>query len=132
MIDLASRHLEIVKHILGAHVPEVEVRVFGSRVNSKSCKYSDLDLALVAAEKISLDRIESLKCAFAESDLPFQVDVLDWHSLSPEFRKVIEKGYEVLQEGSKKSGVSGAIQTGQEFRCHWLIRPDTDSSGEAQ
>jgi hypothetical protein len=26
------------------------------------------------------------------------VDVLDWHAVSPEFRKVIEVGYEVIQE----------------------------------
>jgi len=29
--------------------------------------------------------------AFEESDLPIRVDGLDWHTTSPEFRKVIEK-----------------------------------------
>ena len=64
-------------------------------------KYSDLDLALVAAERIPLARIEALREAFAESDLPFQVDVLDWQAISASFRGVIEKKYERVQVASE-------------------------------
>ncbi|ORJ52556.1 hypothetical protein B5V00_16740, partial [Geothermobacter hydrogeniphilus] len=60
--------------------------------------YSDLDLALVAEKPIDW-RLEELRDAFAESDLPIMVDVLDWHGISPRFRKVIEAGYEVLDLG---------------------------------
>jgi predicted nucleotidyltransferase len=99
MIDAQPSYLEIVQRVLDQHVPGVEARVFGSRVNSKAVKYSDLDLVLVSAESIPACRIESLKDAFAESDLPFQVDVLDWNSLSDDFRRVIEKKYEILGRG---------------------------------
>jgi hypothetical protein len=30
--------------------------------------------------------------------IPFRVDVLDWASVSPEFRKIIDENYEVMQE----------------------------------
>ncbi|MDI6780950.1 MAG: hypothetical protein QME49_02395 [bacterium] len=40
--------------------------------------------------------IASMDRAFSESDLPFRVDVLDWHVISPEFKGVIEAGYEVI------------------------------------
>ena len=100
MIDLDARHIESVKRILEAYVPGIEVRVFGSRVSGTARKFSDLDLALVAAENIPFDRIEALKDAFADSSLPFQVDALDWHAIGSSFRKVIEKKYEVVQEGN--------------------------------
>ena len=39
-----------------------------------------------------------LKEAFEESRLPFRVDVLDWHTISESFRKVIKAQYKVIQE----------------------------------
>ena len=97
MIDLAPHHLETVHAILGRHVPNCEVRAFGSRVNGPAKNYSDLDLVVVAPGKLSADTLRHLKEAFEESDLPFRVDVLDWHETSPEFQNVIEKEYEVIQ-----------------------------------
>jgi len=97
MIDLASHQLETVRAILARHVPDCEVRAFGSRVSGPPKNYSDLDLAVVAAGKLNPDALRHLKEAFEESDLPFRVDVLDWHDVSPEFQAVIAKDYEVVQ-----------------------------------
>jgi len=96
MIDLAPQHLETIRRILAEHVPQCEVRAFGSRVNGTVKSYSDLDLALVGSGKLSDDTLRRLKEAFEESDLPFRVDVLDWHATSSSFQKVIEKQYEVV------------------------------------
>ncbi|MFH1452921.1 MAG: nucleotidyltransferase domain-containing protein [Armatimonadota bacterium] len=98
MINISASHLEIVKKILQKHVPECEVRVFGSRLNENIKSYADLDLAIVGKEKLPIDKIYSLKEDFQESDLPFRVDVLDWNAISLEFKSVIEKGYEILQK----------------------------------
>lgn len=46
--------------------------------------------------------ISDLREAFAESDLPFQVDIVDWGSASENFRKIIEKEYAVVQPGMRK------------------------------
>ncbi|WP_432823392.1 nucleotidyltransferase family protein [Trichloromonas sp.] len=97
MIDLDKTCLDEVRRILRDHVPECEVRVFGSRVDGTARRYSDLDLALVDAKKLDSRRLARLKEAFSRSNLPILVDVLDWSVTSPEFRKVIEKRYEVLQ-----------------------------------
>lgn len=97
MIDLAPDRLEKVRTILNKYVPECEVRAFGSRVNRNAKSYSDLDLALVGPGKLSDDTLRHLKEAFEESDLPFRVDVLDWHAVSPSFQKVIEGQYEIVQ-----------------------------------
>ncbi len=98
MIDLRLDQLDIVKSILAAHVPDTEVRVFGSRVTWTAKDYSDLDLVIVGQEKINRKTLYGLAEAFEESALPFRVDVLDWHRISEAFRQVIEEAYEVIQK----------------------------------
>ena len=97
MIDVPPRALKIIRAILKSHVPRCEVRVFGSRAAGTAKTYSDLDLAVVGKVKLPKKVVYALKDDFEESDLPFRVDVLDWHAISPEFRHVIEKGYQVLR-----------------------------------
>lgn len=102
MIDLDPKQLALVKDILATHVPGVEVRAFGSRVNGKPNPYSDLDLALVGEAPIDRQLLEGVKDAFANSNLPIQVDVLDWNDISPSFRKVIEKNFEVIRKSTQE------------------------------
>jgi predicted nucleotidyltransferase len=96
MIDLPISQIEAVKRILRKHVPNCEVRVFGSRVRGGAKPWSDLDLALVGDEVLEQHILYAVKEAFEESDLPIRVDVLDWHSISKEFQEVIHSFYEVL------------------------------------
>lgn len=96
MIDVAPRHLRTVRRILARIVPECEARVFGSRVSGTAKASSDLDLAVVCEGRLDFDTLRLLREAFEESDLPFRVDVLDWHAVSDSFRRVIEAGCEAL------------------------------------
>ena len=97
MIDLDPKYLKEILRILDRCVPGVEVRVFGSRVTGRARKYSDLDLALVADDKLDWRRVEALKDAFAESDLPFIVDILDLNAVSEGFRNVVAADYEIIR-----------------------------------
>lgn len=99
MIDLRPDHLEIVRMLLREHVPGCEVRAFGSRYKGGARNASDLDLAVVGAERLPPRQIARLKEAFEESILPMRVDVLDWHAITPEFQGVIDAGFEVIQVG---------------------------------
>ena len=101
-IDLNPNYLATVERILGEHVPECEVRAFGSRATWTAKDYSDLDLAVVG--KGPLDRITlgRLKESFEESNLPMRVDVLDWHSISDNFHSEIGRNYVVVQTGVKQ------------------------------
>jgi predicted nucleotidyltransferase len=101
MIDLDTGQLKVVQQILQQHVPEYEVRVFGSRVSGTCSRFSDLDLALVGAEDVEWLLLESIKDDFSESDLVIMVDVLDWRTISESFRQEIGNRYEVVQEGKK-------------------------------
>jgi uncharacterized protein len=98
MIDVTADHLRTVTRILAEHVPACEVWAFGSRVTGTAKVYSDLDLAVRGEGKLDGDALRRLKEAFEESELPFRVDVLDWHTISLAFQKVIEKKFEVAQK----------------------------------
>lgn len=97
MIDVSRRHLKAILAILKKRIPDYEVRVFGSRVNQKAKKYSDLDLAVVGKAKLPRTILYSLKDDFEESDLPFRVDILDWYLISENFKKIIQAQCEVIQ-----------------------------------
>ncbi len=108
MIDLNPDHLKTVQQILAEHVPACEVRAFGSRVTQSAKAYSDLDLAIVGATALDRHTLARLKEAFEDSDLPIQVDVLDWQEISQSFRETVAKDYAVLQKMPGGSGESVA------------------------
>ena len=97
MLDLEPRHLAAVRRILEAHVPECDVRAFGSRVQGRVKPSSDLDLAVMTASPLPIDVKVRFEHAFAESDLPFKVDVLYWDEIGEGFRRLIEQGWEWIQ-----------------------------------
>jgi len=98
MIDLPPQDLTTIKRILAKHVPDCEVRAFGSRVTWTAKPHSDLDLVVVGKEKLSRSLLSLLKGSFEDSALPVTVDLLDWHRISPEFQKNITKQYETIQQ----------------------------------
>ena len=108
MIDVSPHSLKLIQKILNKHVPDCEVRAFGSRVTCTAKDYSDLDLAIVGNKKLAKKTLYSIKDDFRESDLPIRVDVLDWNAISEEFKKIINKKYEVIQKSpiQKKKEIS--------------------------
>jgi len=90
MIEISPEQKTIITQILDEYIPDRKVMVFGSRTSPVSKPYSDLDLAIMGDEPVELRTLALLKNAFAESDLAFRVDVLQWCRTSPEFRKVVE------------------------------------------
>ena len=107
MIDLNHKHLRIIKDILARHVAGCEVRAFGSRVTGQAKRYSDPDLSIVSDEALSPRTLALLEDDFAESDLPFKVDVLDWSAVSDPFRQIIMQDYAVLQPAHPGGAIAG-------------------------
>src|SRR3989338_1960520 len=100
MVELKREHLEAVKKILSEHAGEYEVRAFGSRVHKENLKpFSDLDLVVMTEQPLDGARLGKLNEAFSASDLPFKVDVVDWSSISENFRKLIQVRFEIIQTG---------------------------------
>ena len=61
--DLEPGHLETVRRILREHLPEAEVRAFGSRVAGGARQYSDLDLAVVETSEFDWGRLSRVSTA---------------------------------------------------------------------
>ncbi|MBI4656841.1 MAG: nucleotidyltransferase domain-containing protein [Elusimicrobia bacterium] len=96
MINAPKQYLLTIKRILQKHLSDAQIRAFGSRVVGKSKIYSDLDLVIVAKTKVNSKVLMKLKEEFEESDVPFRVDIIDWHRISEEFKRIINRQYEVL------------------------------------
>ncbi len=101
LLDIRSDHLALVKGILQRWVPGLEVWAFGSRAKWTAKDYSDLDLCIVTQAPLAFEVMGHMQEAFAESDLPYKVDLVDWSSVSASFRKVIERDKVGVQAGNK-------------------------------
>jgi type I restriction enzyme S subunit len=89
-IDLSADHKRLVLDILRAHLlPRFKTWVFGSRATGRARRYSDLDLAIDAGRRLTLDEIAELAEAFSDSDLPYKVDLVDWHDIDDRWRQTI-------------------------------------------
>lgn len=98
MIDITPKELALVQQLIRTTFPDVEARVFGSRHEGTVKPYSDLDVVLVGKQKLDWLQVSRLREAFAESTLPYRVDLLDWFAISPTFQQFIAQGYTVIQE----------------------------------
>lgn len=91
-IDLRPDHAKIVHEIIARYLPAgVSVRVFGSRAKWTAKPHSDLDLALKGKQPLPRSVLGDLAEAFSESDLPFRVDIVDWHAVTPSFQAAIDR-----------------------------------------
>ena len=82
--------------ILRRRIPDQTVWAFGSRVDGKARKYSDLDLVIVGSEPIPKDIYDKLIEDFDDSELPIRVDLLDWNRIDDNFKPYILERHVVL------------------------------------
>lgn len=96
-LAITAEELGLLQSILKRYAPDFKVWAFGSRVTGTYKPYSDLDLALVGDEPISIETRAALNEALSNSALPFKVDIVDWASTSEAFKEIIEKQKLVIQ-----------------------------------
>ena len=97
-LDIAPDHLAQVRAILARYLPaDVEVLVFGSRARGDAKRFSDLDLALKAVDLLDPGIMARLADAFEESNLPWRVDLVDYHALTPAFLAAVQPDLTPLQ-----------------------------------
>ena len=104
LIDVRPDHLDIVRRILRQYVPQAHIWAFGSRAKWNARDISDLDLCIDNGARLSFERMGLLEEAFANSTLPYKVDVVDMHSISDSFRQMIERDKVALPVEEKQVG----------------------------
>lgn len=99
-LDLEQRYLVKIKDLLKQVCPHVEIWAYGSRVNGHSHEASDLDLVARQPQHLMqvIRNFESIREAFIESDIPIQVQIVDWARIPETFHAEIKHKYVVLQQ----------------------------------
>jgi nucleotidyltransferase substrate binding protein (TIGR01987 family) len=96
VLHFDEKHINLIVSII-QNVPEMNgcsVYLYGSRVNGKSVKYSDVDNALDCNGEPVSDAVKmNLALLFEKSILPYTVDIIDLNSVSPSFKEKIEKDF---------------------------------------
>ncbi len=98
-LTLAPRHLEELRRLIAAHLPEEEVWAYGSRVTGTAHDTSDLDLVVRHPADLKAGQSSAfweLKDALSESNLPLLVELFDWARLPPAFWDNIAEQHVVL------------------------------------
>jgi predicted nucleotidyltransferase len=101
-MQLEKKYLKLIQFILEKY--PYNFFVFGSRVKNKARRFSDLDVCY--KEYIPDNIIIQLEEKFEESDLPFKVDLLDWHHCTKDFQTHIEPDLIPIQLLDKKNDLS--------------------------
>jgi len=98
-LPLQARHLEPLRRLIAAHLPDEEVWAYGSRVAGTAHDTSDLDLVVRHPADLQAKQGSAfwdLKEAISESNLPLLIELFDWARLPPAFRDNITEQHVVL------------------------------------
>ena len=88
-ICVSAEQKDLILNLLRKILPDTKVWIYGSRINGRFNEKSDLDMVVFTNPEQKLQVME-LKEAFAESSLPFRVDLFVWDELPGEFQQRIE------------------------------------------
>lgn len=92
-IDVAPKYLKMITSILAQHLPSRQVWAYGSRVKRTATHRSDLDCVVFGATDSD---IADAKEAFDASEIPFEIQLLNWERIPDDFKENIKKQYVVL------------------------------------
>jgi type I restriction enzyme S subunit len=93
---------QLLMTIIDAHIPNAEVWAFGSRMNGRHHRGSDLDVVIISPPILSLAQMAHLREALSESDLPWAVDIVEWGRCSDAFRAIIQAQYQIISPNQAK------------------------------
>ncbi len=86
-------HPAIIAQIKSIIDKKFRVFLFGSRARNTNLKYSDIDLCLRGDTVIPDIEMGNFKEHFQQSNIPYMVDLVDYHAISQGFREQIEKDW---------------------------------------
>jgi nucleotidyltransferase substrate binding protein (TIGR01987 family) len=95
-LHIDEKHLKIITSIIKSikELNNCPVYLYGSRVQGKSVKYSDVDIAIDYHGEFLPDAVKShISSLLENSPLPYSADIIDINAVSPAFKAKIEKDF---------------------------------------
>lgn len=89
-INLDKKYIEFIIKTIALIDSEIQIYIYGSRVQGKAQEYSDIDIALKAKNNIPIDKILKIKALFQDSTFPYKVDIIDLNSIEEYFYNIIK------------------------------------------
>ena len=99
VLSLPERHVEALRRLIAAHLPQEEVWAYGSRVGGTAHETGDLDLVVRHPADLKVQQgpgFRDFKEALSESNLPFLVELFDWARLPAAFLENIARQHVIL------------------------------------
>jgi len=110
-VDIDAKHLKKILTILKMRAPDSTLIAFGSRVEFTATPNSDLDLAIICDKKTAQKAIPRIVDDFQESDIPFNIDILDYNRLPDNIKKNIDKEFVEIYRPEQKKIPAGWTET---------------------
>ena len=94
---MSTNYLSIVQNIVLKTVDKdsFAVFLFGSRANETSRHGADIDIGIWGSQPISSRMINKIIEELAESSVPYDIDVVDFHLTDSQFRQIALKTYQI-------------------------------------
>jgi len=102
-LNLKEKHRQILENLVRHYLPEINVWIYGSRINGRSHDGSDLDLVLRSSNLTPIDskKFHAFIEALRKSNIPFLVNAQDWATLPEHFQREIQRNYTIFLENEK-------------------------------
>lgn len=88
-MSIKTEHKTKMLEVLKGLFPDAKIYLFGSRARKTHTDSSDVDLAIDAGEKMPLTAIGEARDVMEALYIPYKVDVVDFHRVPEEMRKLI-------------------------------------------
>jgi len=93
-----DRYKEQIRKLITEQLgKDVGVFLFGSRARGDSLEFSDYDIGVYAGVEIDENLLRKALQLLKESNLPFNIDIIDFFTVKSEFREIALKDIEIWQ-----------------------------------
>ena len=91
---MENRYLERLKKLIltAMEGEKVKIILFGSRSRRDNCGTSDVDIGLIPRGRVDKKKVVLLKEKIEGLNIPYKVEIVDFSTVSPDFKKEALKG----------------------------------------
>lgn len=83
--------LKLIQTKVKKYFPSSEAFIFGSRALDNNRLFSDVDIGIISGQKIKGSLWESLEEELENSPLPYRINLVDFQTVSEQFKKIALK-----------------------------------------